>query len=111
MLNFAEPPLPATVYGDILLDESLIQTLVSVLALGLLDFLLGNGKGGILLHQFHQSLVFSGVGDAGLLQGGLGGNNSVVGEIDSKQVLHNISFLMLLASCVFFRSPPLFFLL
>ena len=37
--------------------------------------------------------------------------DGVLGEIASKQVLHNNSFLMLLASCVFFRSPPLFFLL
>ena len=38
----------------------------------------------------------------------LGSDDGVGGEIISKQVLHNNSFLMLLASRVFFRSPPLF---
>ena len=61
------------------------------------------------VHQLHQSLVFSGVGDAGLFQGGLGSNDGVVGEIDSEQVLHsNFPFFWLLALAVG-RNPYFFF--
>ena len=46
-----------------------------------------------------------------LVKTGLGADDLLVDEIDGETdgvLLHNVSFLMLLASCVFLRSPPLF---
>ena len=51
---------------------------------------------------------------AGLVKTSLGADDLILDEVDGETdgadgiLLHNVSFLMLLASCVFLRSPPLF---
>lgn len=66
-----------------------------------------HAESGLTFDHFNQCRILVRSGIACLFQRGLGSNDSVVGEIISKQILHSKTFLMLLASCVFFRSPPL----
>ena len=66
-------------------------------------------------NQSSQFLVSGAVALAGFVEACLGAVDGVIKEIDGEEVLvslsHNVSFLMLLASRVFLRSPPLFLLL
>lgn len=84
------------------------QAFVSLLVSAILNGLFHHAESGLTFDHSNQCRILVRSGIACLFQRGLGSNDSAVGEIISEQIFHDKTFLMLLASCVFFRSPPLF---